>query len=257
MSKSFLYVADKQAIAQRFIEGTSSLSELAKEVGETETTVYNWVIKHCKETGAPLPLFPAKTIIMPKRYSVSMEQAICLVTAEGYTTRQAARKLGVNQKTLESNLKDYFEEMKNRMPEKKKSIGKKTKNFSSRFKKKVAKARLLEGLSIEETANRFHVGKSSVSRWVNQYHDDIFKENGLLQTQEVEDNNDIEDSMDKVNIEPLEDTGGREEIPNQTDHTNIVTDVDNILVTYLQAEIHRLKDENSKLRQALTILTTT
>ena len=85
----------------------------------------------------------------------------------------------------------------------------------------------------------------------------IFKENGLLQTQEVEDNNDIEDSMDKVNIEPLEDTGGREEIPNQTDHTNIVTDVDNILVTYLQAEIHRLKDENSKLRQALTILTTT
>ena len=252
MSKSFLYVADKQAIAQRFIEGTSSLSELAKEVGETKTTVYNWVIKHCKETGAPLPLFPAKTIIMPKRYSVSMEQAICLVTAEGYTTRQAARKLGVNQKTLESNLKDYIEEMKNRMPEKKKSIGKKTKNFSSRFKKKVAKARLLEGLSIEETANRFHVGKSSVSRWVNQYHDDIFKENGLLQTQEVEDNNDI---LEPLTEETFEDTGEKEDIPQKPKIQ--VENLDNLLVSHLQAEIQRLRAENIKLKQALSILVNT
>ena len=254
MSRTVTYVSEKQAIAQRYIDGNASLEELVKETGESEDVIFSWVIKHCRESGIPVPERPVKTVVtLSKKYSSSMEQAIYLVTADGYTTRQAAKKLGVSQKALEDNLKSYFEEVKEEMSEQKAIPRKKIKNFSARFKKKVAKARLIDGLSLKETADKFNVGLSSVSRWVNQYRDIVFKEEGIPQ-------DGIFEEEDLPTESELSNTPTPDSQVNDTSDASSEIPVDNLtntLVTYLQAEIQRLKAENAKLRQALTIIINT
>ena len=251
MSRTVMYVSEKQAIAQRYIDGNASLEELVKETGESEDIIFSWVIKHCRESGIPVPERPVKTVVtLSKKHSSSMEQAIYLVTADGYTTRQAAKKLGVSQKALEDNLKDYFEEVKEEMLEQKAIPRKKIKNFSVRFKKKVVKARLIEGLSLKETSYKFNVGLSSVSRWVNQYRDIVFKEEGIPQ-------DGIFEEEDLPTESELSNTPTPDSQVNDTSDASSEIPVDNLtntLVTYLQAEIQRLKAENSKLKQALSIL---
>ena len=254
MSRTVMYVSEKQAIAQRYIDGNASLEELVKETGESEDIIFSWVIKHCRESGIPVPERPVKTVVtLSKKHSSSMEQAIYLVTADGYTTRQAAKKLGVSQKALEDNLKSYFEEVKEEMSEQKAIPRKKIKNFSARFKKKVAKARLIDGLSLKETADKFNVGLSSVSRWVNQYRDIVFKEEGIPQ-------DGIFEEEDLPTESELSNTPTPDSQVNDTSDASSEIPVDNLtntLVTYLQAEIQRLKAENAKLRQALTIIINT
>lgn len=242
MEKTILHVADKKKIVKRIIDKEATLEQISEEVNEPVTTIISWIRKYCKTENIPVPDFlVAEFNKFQNKHSPKPtleSQAISLLMLEGLTTKQVAKRLGIGQSVVERYQKNY---LKNNSAEIKEIKSNETlKNpklarYTVDFKKQVAKDYVVNKIDAKDLIVKYNISISSVRRWVALYGSQ-FNEicvNNTTSTDAIEIDTQINKSNSKVSD---------------------IAHIENVVISHLKNEIDRLKDENLRLKQIITLL---
>lgn len=243
-SKTYNSYSDdvKQKVLNAYIEEHKTPKELCENFKISKSTVYNWLKDYRKQNNLPLA--------NPRYYPTELIQE---VLAEKYINRVSAKELSAKYNlsihTIYYWMKQYGKQIKSKLEidmDKKKKKRKAPKLYTQEVKLNVVKQHLIENISIKELANMYNVTTHTIYSWVKDNKETVLQQNKILESTETNTVSGSEEVLEPITDDLVNSVENQETAPEDS--------IESTLINYLQNEISRLKSENTRLRQALSIL---